>query len=204
MFVSPFLVLGITEALKRFGKFDLYGWYILLLELVGIWAFSAYWLLKSYELYRSDADIRPQNMPLYSWDKNHEYRYTDVFPQLSCDGKLLVTEKDADSSIVIMDPDGSNKARVFHAAGKDLAFAPSWSPDGQWIAFGFGNFFGDRHKTRAKIMMVRRDGTGAQDLTGDTPPPAFQVSRPTARRSSIGSGAKTTTGFASSTSRIAR
>jgi Tol biopolymer transport system component len=116
---------------------------------------------------------RPQNMPLYSWDRNYEYRYTDVFPQLSRDGKLVVTEKDADSSIVIMDRDGSNKERVFHAAGKGLAFAPSWSPDGQWIAFGFGAFFGDRHKTRAKIMMVRRDGTGAQDLTGDTPHSGF-------------------------------
>jgi len=116
---------------------------------------------------------RPQNMPLYSWDPNYEYRYTDVFPQLSRDGKLVVTEKDADSSIVIMDPDGSNKARVFHAAGNGLAFAPSWSPDGQWIAFGFGNFFGDRHKSRAKIMMVRRDGTGAQDLTGDSPHSGF-------------------------------
>ena len=116
---------------------------------------------------------RPQNMPLYSWDRSTEYRYTDVFPQLSRDGKLVVTEKDADSSIVIMDPDGSNKERVFHAAGKGLAFAPSWSPDGQWIAFGFGNFFGDRHQTRAKIMMVRRDGTGAQDLTGDTPHSGF-------------------------------
>jgi len=116
---------------------------------------------------------RPQNMPLYSWDGSYEYRYTDVFPQLSRDGKLVVTEKDADSSIVIMDPDGSNKQRVFHAAGKGLAFAPSWSPDGQWIAFGFGNFFGDRHKSRAKVMMVRRDGTGAQDLTGDTPHSGF-------------------------------
>jgi Tol biopolymer transport system component len=116
---------------------------------------------------------RPQNMPLYSWDRSYEYRYTDVFPQLSRDGKLVVTEKDADSSIVVMDPDGSNKERVFHAAGNGLAFAPSWSPDGQWIAFGFGNFFGDRHKTRAKIMMVRRDGTGAQDLTGDTPHSGF-------------------------------
>ncbi len=116
---------------------------------------------------------RPQNTPLYSWDRNYEYRYTDVFPQLSRDGKLVVTEKDADSSIVIMDPDGSNKARVFHAAGNGSAFAPSWSPDGQWIAFGFGNFFGDRHKTRAKIMMVRRDGTGVQDLTGDTPHSGF-------------------------------
>jgi Tol biopolymer transport system component len=122
---------------------------------------------------KTDFAPRPQNMPLYSWDRNYEYRYTDVFPQLSRDGKLVVTEKDADSSIVILDPDGSSKERVFHAAGKGLAFAPSWSPDGQWIAFGFGAFFGDRHKTRAKIMMVRRDGTGAQDLTGDTPHSGF-------------------------------
>jgi Tol biopolymer transport system component len=117
---------------------------------------------------------RPQNMPLYSWDPSHEYRYTDVFPQLSRDGKLVVTEKDADSSIVIMDPDGSSKQRVFKAAGRNgLAFAPSWSPDGQWIAFGFGNFFGDRHKSHAKVMMVRRDGTDAQDLTPDTPHSGF-------------------------------
>src|SRR5262245_29400031 len=116
---------------------------------------------------------RPQNMPLHSWDPDHEYRYTDVFPQLSRDGKLVVTEKDADSSTVIMGPDGSSKQRVFHAAGRGLAFAPSWSPDGQWIVFGFGAFFGDRHKTRARIMMVRRDGTDAQELTGDTPHSGF-------------------------------
>lgn len=116
---------------------------------------------------------RPQNTPLYSWDPDHEYRYTDVFPQLSKDGKLVLTEKDADSSIVIMDPDGSNRRRVFHAAGKGLAFGPSWSPDGQWIAFGFGVYFADRTKTRSKLMMVRRDGTGVQDLTADTPHTAF-------------------------------
>ena len=42
------------------------------------------------------------------------------------------------------------------------------------------------------------------DLTGDTPHSGFRASRRTARASSIGSGARRTTGFASSTWRIAR
>jgi len=123
---------------------------------------------------------RPQNMPLYSWDRDYEYRYTDVFPQLARDGKLVVTEKDADSSIVIMDPDGSNKQRVFHADGKGLAFAPSWSPDGQWIAFGFGTFNLEDRSVRvlttepdnlpgwspdgSRIVFTRRQADGNYDV----------------------------------------
>src|SRR4051812_31915258 len=49
-----------------------------------------------------DYSPRPQNQRLYSWDPNYEYRYTDVFPSFSKDGMLLVTNKDADSSIVTM------------------------------------------------------------------------------------------------------
>jgi Tol biopolymer transport system component len=45
------------------------------------------------------------------------------------------------------------------------AFAPTWSPDGQWIAFGLGEWFQMRRTGTAKIMRVRRDGTGAEDLT---------------------------------------
>src|SRR5262249_1539966 len=46
---------------------------------------------------------RPENQPLYSWDPEWDYRYTDVFPQLSGDGKLVFTEKAKNSSIVVMD-----------------------------------------------------------------------------------------------------
>jgi Tol biopolymer transport system component len=45
------------------------------------------------------------------------------------------------------------------------AFAPSWSPDGQWIAFGLGEWFQERHTGKARIMRVRRDGTGIEALT---------------------------------------
>lgn len=44
---------------------------------------------------------RTQNQLLYGWDSDWEYRYTDVFPGLSRDGKLVITEKDQNSSIAI-------------------------------------------------------------------------------------------------------
>ncbi|NOT64077.1 MAG: hypothetical protein HOP19_28010 [Acidobacteria bacterium] len=115
---------------------------------------------------------RAQNKLLYSWDANYEYRYTDVFPSFSKDGKLLVTDKNVDSSIAMMDADGSRKSRPFVAEGGS-AFAPSWSPDGQWIVFGFGGFLQDRYQKPAKLMLVKRDGTGLQSLTDGEPNTGF-------------------------------
>lgn len=120
-----------------------------------------------------------QNQPLYSWDPDWEYRYTDVFPVLSRDGKLAFTEKGANSSIVTMDPDGSNRKRIFDVDGSGLdpalvakglagAFMPTWSPDGQWVAFGLGEWFQMRRTGKARIMRVRGDSTGAEALTDGT------------------------------------
>jgi Tol biopolymer transport system component len=71
-----------------------------------------------------------------------------------------------------MDANGGNK-RVVYKAVDGVAFAPSWSPDGEWIVFGFGSFLQGRRSGPGKIMIVRRDGTGAQNFTPGMPNAGF-------------------------------
>ena len=130
---------------------------------------------------KQDWKPRTQNLLLYSWDANYEYRYTDVFPSFSVDGKLLLTEKDDNSSIAILDADGGNRKRIFNATQGE-AFSPSWSPDGQWVAFGYGGFFQNRKTRAAKVVMVKRDGTGLKDLTTGTPNAGFPSWSPDGRK----------------------
>ncbi|MEJ2814206.1 hypothetical protein [Caulobacter sp. CCG-8] len=120
---------------------------------------------------------RPQEKRLYSWDPAWEYRHTDVFPVAAKDGTLAITEKQqGNSSIVLMDRDGSNRRVAYEVDGKGLdpelvkkglagAFQPTWSPDSQWLAFGVGVWFQERAHGKATLMRSRRDGTGLEALT---------------------------------------
>lgn len=121
-----------------------------------------------------------QNQSLYSWDATREYRYTDVWPAFSKDGWMVLTAKGEDGSVDVMKADGSERRRVYDVTkqsgldptlvkrGLAGAFFPVWSPDGEWIVFGVGQWFTQRGKGRAKLMRVKRDGTGLEQLTDDS------------------------------------
>ncbi|KAK8185133.1 hypothetical protein HDK77DRAFT_316062 [Phyllosticta capitalensis] len=124
---------------------------------------------------------RPMEKKLYSWDGDYEYRFTDVFPQLSNQGRLAITQKQlGNSSVVTMDPDGQNMFLAFDTyttgevnaslvvQGLAGAFQPSWSPDGEWISFGLGAWFQERSTQKARVFRTTANGSYYEALTDGT------------------------------------
>jgi Tol biopolymer transport system component len=73
-------------------------------------------------------------------------------PAWSPDGRTIALRGALpDEAIWLMDADGSNLRQLPTPHG---ASAPSWSPNGKWIAFSAGN-----------IYVIRSDGTGLRQLT---------------------------------------
>jgi Tol biopolymer transport system component len=124
---------------------------------------------RSVVYYKLDLTNRPQYTQLYSWDTKREYRYTDVFPAICPkSGKLALTDLDfpfgnPTASVSVMNPDGTDRRKVFQRPD-GASLVPTWSPDCQWIAFGFGVFFGGRGFAPAHIHMVRVDGAENKEV----------------------------------------
>ncbi len=72
----------------------------------------------------------------------------------SRDGKRIVYHKSY--QVFVADADGANAVQV--QTGKPFNFAPTWSPDGQWVLFVSGEHY-DCHP-----HIVRADGTGLKKL----------------------------------------
>lgn len=90
------------------------------------------------------------------------------FPVLSPDATKIAFVSDRDAAtdnsgnieIYVIDVDGGNLSRITNDDAADTT--PTWSPDGQWIAFASdrdGDF---------EIYIVQSDGTGLRQLTDNT------------------------------------
>lgn len=114
---------------------------------------------------------RTNGTDLFSFDRNWQYKYTAVFPQLSRDRqKLVYTEKAINSSIAIINPDFTGYARIYDPATSGVdptlvakglagAFQPTWSPDRKWVAFGVGQWFLTRAAGPGRIARIKSDGS---------------------------------------------
>ncbi len=124
-----------------------------------------------YEKFAYDSK---QNQPLFSKDRTFDIRFSGEFPAVSNAGKLTLSpfgEVGAGTAtpfdkiaVYVSDLDGTNRKQVFEQDGGG-AFSPAWSPDGKWIAFGYGAFFNARQDKPAQLMMIRADGSEKRDLT---------------------------------------
>jgi Tol biopolymer transport system component len=138
---------------------------------------------KTVVYYRIDVTNRAQNTRLYSWDKQREYRYSDVFPAV-CPGsnRLALTDLDfpfgnPTASVSVMNVDGTQRVKVFQRQD-GASMMPTWSPDCQWVAFGVGTFFGGRGFAPANVFMVKADGSESRQVTHSTVNAGFPAWHP--------------------------
>jgi Tol biopolymer transport system component/serine/threonine protein kinase len=93
--------------------------------------------------------------------------FADVFPKHSPDGKRIAFQSGRagggyqDQAIWLAEVDGSNATRLTRGPGV-LQGSPSWSPDGQWVAFDAGSEIG-----QMAIWVIRTDGSGLRQVTRD-------------------------------------
>ncbi|CAG7918141.1 unnamed protein product [Penicillium olsonii] len=127
---------------------------------------------------RTGWSTRPLYKKLYSWDSDWDYGFTDVLPQISSKGEVVITAKFlANSSIMTFDKEGKNISLIYDPKKTGLtrrhevetglagAYNPSWSRDGEWLAFGVGAWFEDRGVYGGWIVRSTKNGSYSETLT---------------------------------------
>jgi Tol biopolymer transport system component len=108
-----------------------------------------------------------------SRDPEFELVLSEPFPPFSRDGsKLLYSQYGnhgadvGNTSIEIMNADGSGKHTLFHREGFS-AFDAVWSPAGDMIAFSVGKYFRAPGLPASQVALIKPDGSGFRVIADD-------------------------------------
>ena len=112
-------------------------------------------------------------IPNASRDPEFELLLSEPFPAFSPDGKQLLYSQygnngtsAGDTSVQLMNADGSGKHELFHKAGSS-AYDAVWSPAGDMIAFAVGPYFRPAGAPTAQIALMKPDGSGYHEIAED-------------------------------------
>ena len=126
-------------------------------------------------------------IPTGSIDPEFELFLSEPFATFSPDGTQLLYSQYAndgmstsDTSIEIMNADGSSKRTLYRHTGAS-AFDPNWSPDGSLILFSIGRYFRAPGIPPAQIATIKPDGTGFTPIVDDGVNNGFPTWSPDAR-----------------------
>lgn len=121
--------------------------------------------------YRDTGQNWPPVMETPSRDSRFRLLRTGIFPSFSPEGdRIVFTNGQAALShngLMEASADGTNRWLIHDDLQRNTT-APSWSPTGDWIAFGLGGAFQGflgTGRVRATIALIHPDGSGLRELT---------------------------------------
>jgi Tol biopolymer transport system component len=127
-------------------------------------------------------------IPTVSRDPEFELLLSEPFPAFSPDGKKLLYSQYGgngtnvgNTSIELMNADGSGKHPIFHKEGTS-AFDAVWSPAGDMIAFCVGKYFRAAGLPSAQIALMKPDGSGYREIAEEGVNNGFPSWSPDAQR----------------------
>ena len=109
-------------------------------------------------------------IPTASRDPDFELVLSEPFPYFSPDGKKLLYSQygnngtnTSNTSVEIMNADGSDKHPLFHKEGLS-AFDATWSPTEDMIVFCVGRYFRAPGLPASQIALIKPDGSGYREI----------------------------------------
>jgi TolB protein len=117
------------------------------------------------------------------WSPNPGYKLaiTDVLPAFDPSGKYLVATPHGENTKLVIIETGRNTSRPFFDGGSKMTSAAQWSPRGDIILFGLGQYFRNRAQG-AQVAMIKPDGSGLRELTSGANNNGFPSFAPDGKR----------------------